>query len=99
MIALAGTIRIRPGMRDAALPHLRAMVAASRAESGCLKYSFALDVDDDHLVHIFELFADKAAREAHRNSAHMQTWRGCWPDAGIGDRDMTEYEIAEARRT
>ena len=99
MIALAGTIRIAPGMREAALPCVRAMVAASRTEPGCLRYSFAFDVNDDHLVHIFELFIDSAAREAHRQSAHMKTWRESWPAAGIGERDMTEYDIAATRRT
>jgi quinol monooxygenase YgiN len=98
MIALAGTVRIQPGMRDTALPHIRAMVAASSAESGCLRYSFAFDVDDDHLVHIFEVFESNAAREAHRNSAHMKTWREAWPAAGIGDRDMMEYDVSAARK-
>lgn len=98
MIALAGTVRIQPGMRETALPHIRAMVAASRAEPGCIAYSFAFDVDDDHLVHIFEVFRDNDARETHRNSAHMKTWREAWPAAGIGDRNMMEYDIAAARK-
>jgi len=99
MIVLAGTIRIAPGKREAALPHIRAIVAASRAEPGCLAYSFAFDVNDDHLVHIFECFADHTAREAHRTMPHMDAWRASWAAAGIGDRDMTEYEIASAKKT
>ena len=55
-------------------------------------------MNDDHLVHIFEVFIDNAARETHRTSAHMKTWREGWPATGIGDRDMTEYDIAEARK-
>ena len=99
MIALAGTIRVQPGRREAALAPIRAMVAASRAEPGCIAYSFAFDVNDDHLVHIFEVFADTPAREAHRNSAHMKAWRATWSGAGIGERDMMEYDIAGARKT
>ena len=97
MIVLAGTIRVAPGKREAALPHIRAIVAASRAEEGCIAYSFAFDVNDDHLVHIFEVFRDAAAREAHRHMPHMAAWRAAWPDAGIGDRQMTEYEVASAK--
>ncbi|MDZ4778183.1 MAG: putative quinol monooxygenase [Alphaproteobacteria bacterium] len=97
MILLAGTIRITPGKRDAALPHIRAIVAASRAEPGCLDYSFAFDVNDDHLVHIFEVFRDLEAREAHRHMPHMQLWRDSWAEAGIGDRNMREFEIASAK--
>jgi quinol monooxygenase YgiN len=94
MIVLAGTIRIAPGKREAALPHIRAIVAASRAEPGCIAYSFSFDVNDDHLVHIFECFRDREAREAHRGAAHMKAWREAWPAAGIGERRMREYEIA-----
>jgi quinol monooxygenase YgiN len=97
MIVLAGTIRISPGHREKALPHIRTIVAASRAEEGCLAYSFAFDAEDDHLVHIFEAFRDRAAREAHRNAPHMAVWRAAWAEAGIGDRRMREYEIASAR--
>ena len=98
MIALAGTVRIQPGMRENALAHIRTMVAASRAEPGCIAYSFAFDVDDENLVHIFEVFADTDAREYHRHSPHMKSWRAAWPDAGIGDRDMMEYLVTEARK-
>jgi quinol monooxygenase YgiN len=97
MILLAGTIRIAPGMRAAALPHLHAIVAASRAEEGCIAYNFSFDLHDDHLVHIFECFRDAAAREAHRNAPHMAAWRAAWDDAGIGDRRMREYAVTGAR--
>lgn len=97
MIALAGTIRIASGKRDAALPHIRAIVAASCAEPGCVHYSFAFDVNDDCLVHIFEVFRDAEAREAHRHMPHMKVWRESWAEAGIGDRQMREYEIASSK--
>ena len=97
-IALAGSIRIAPGRRAEALPHLEAIVRATRTESGCLSYSFAFDVLDDHLVRIFEVFKDAEALAAHRASPHMAAWRACWSEAGIGDRDMAEYEIAAMRK-
>jgi quinol monooxygenase YgiN len=97
MIVLSGTVRIAPGMREAALPHIRAIVAASRAEPGCLAYSFAFDIEDDHLVRIFECFRDRPAREAHRNAPHMKVWREAWDAAGIGDRRMKEYDVSDAR--
>lgn len=97
MIVLAGTIRIAPGKREVALPPIRAIVAASRAEPGCISYSFSFDVNDDHLVHIFEVFRDLEAREAHRSMPHMKVWRDSWAAAGIGDRHMREYEVARAK--
>ncbi len=95
MIILAGTVRIAPGMREKALPHILRMVEASRAETGCLEYSFAFDAADDHLVRIFECFIDDEAREVHRNSPHMAAWRASWAEAGIGDRAMMRYAVAE----
>jgi quinol monooxygenase YgiN len=99
VIVLAGTVRIAPGMRETALEHILAMVEASRAEPGCLEYSFAFDVMDDHLARIFECFVDDAAREAHRNSPHMAAWRAAWTEAGIGERAMMRYVVIEREST
>jgi len=97
MILLAGTVRIAPGRRSDALPHILRIVAASRAEPGCLAYAFAFDAEDENLVRIFEAFESEAALAAHRNSAHFAAWRAAWPEAGIGDRSMREYSVSEAR--
>jgi quinol monooxygenase YgiN len=99
VIVLAGTVRIAAGKRSQALPHILTMVDVSRAEPGCLEYSFAFDVKDDHLVRIFECFVDDAARDAHRNSPHMAAWRAAWTEAGIGDRDMMRYVVTERATT
>ena len=99
MIVLAGTIRIAEGMRAKALPHIHAMIAASRAEPGCVAYSFSFDVADENLVRIFECFADEAVLQAHRESAHMQAWRAAWAEAGIGERNMMSYVVSEAAPT
>ena len=99
MIVLAGTVRIAEGMRPRALPHIRAMVEASRAEPGCLDYSFSFDAIDDNLVRIFECFVDDNAREIHRNSDHMKAWRAAWDEAGIGGRDMMRYVVSERAPT
>jgi quinol monooxygenase YgiN len=95
VIVLAGTVRIKPGRKSEALPHILAMVEASRQEPGCLEYSFGFDVEDDHLVRIFECFVDDDAREAHRSSPHMAAWRAAWDEAGIGERSMMRYVVSE----
>lgn len=97
MIVLAGTIRIAPGRRADAEPEILRVVATSRAEPGCRAYAFAYDVEDDHLVRIFEVYDDEAALAAHRASAHFAAWRAAWPVVGIGDRVMKEYRVSEAK--
>ena len=98
MVILAGTIRIGAGQRAAALAPMRTMIEATRAESGCLAYSFALDALDDHLVRIFEVFRDDAALAEHRASPHMSAWRASWVAIGISDRDMSEYRVQSSHK-
>jgi len=98
MIILAGSIRVAAGKREEALSTLRYMVEHTRAEPGCVAYSFAFDVLDDHLIRIFEVFQDEAALAAHRASPHMAQWRQAWPGLGIGERDMMQYAVSAAQR-
>jgi quinol monooxygenase YgiN len=98
MVILAGSIRIAHGSREAALAPIAEMVRSTRAEPGCLQYAFAFDALDDHLVRIFEVFVDDAALAAHRASPHMAVWRAQMPALGIGDRDMSEYQVQSARK-
>jgi quinol monooxygenase YgiN len=98
MVILEGTIRIGVGQRVAALAPMRNMIEATRAEPGCVAYSFAFDVLDEHLVRIFEVFHDEMALAEHRASAHMAAWRASWPSVGISDRDMTEYRVQSSRK-
>jgi len=98
MIILAGTIRIAAGQRAAALPSVQALVQATRNEPGCITYVFACDVFDDHLLHIFEVFEDDLALAAHRASPHMAEWRAAWPRLGIGERDMSQYDVSGYRK-
>ena len=75
------------------------MIEATRAEPGCIAYSFSYDVLDDHLIRVFEVFQDEAALAAHRASNHMAEWREAWPLLGIGDRSMWLYRASEREAT
>jgi quinol monooxygenase YgiN len=96
MLILAGSIRLPPENMPAARPVMAAMVAASRAEAGCIAYSFAEDLIEPGLVRIFEVFRDLEAQQVHSTSAHMMQWRAAWPELGIGDRQITHYQVASA---
>ena len=61
---------------------LAANVAATRAEDGCLHYSYAVDLDDPNLLHISEQWRDEAAVNAHMTAPHMATADG---GAGRGE--------------
>jgi quinol monooxygenase YgiN len=99
MLLIIGTIRLPPERLAAAKPAMERMISASRAEPGCLAYSYAQDVLDAGLIHVSEAWRDRAALEAHFKSAHIATWRASWAELGIGDRNLMLYETGEGAPT
>jgi quinol monooxygenase YgiN len=97
MLLIVGTVRLPAGQMDAARPMMEAMVEASRAETGCVEYSYAEDVLDAGLVHVKERWVDRAALDAHFRSAHLANWRANWPSLGIGERNLCLYEVGEPK--
>jgi quinol monooxygenase YgiN len=96
-VIIAGTVRVPPENLEAFRPHMARMLGASRAEDGCLTYSYAVDVQDPGLIRVFEAWRDQAAVEAHFQAPHMAEWRAAWPALGISDRRLTLYETAAER--
>jgi quinol monooxygenase YgiN len=96
-VIVAGTVRVPPGNIDAVRPQMAAMIAASLAEDGCEAYAYAEDVGAPGLVHVFEVWRDQAALDAHFRTDHMAAWRAAWPAAGVSDRRLTLYEITDQR--
>jgi quinol monooxygenase YgiN len=94
VIVLAPSIRLPVENLPAARPVFARMIEASRAEEGCIAYSFAEDVLEPGLIRIFEIFRDAQALKLHGASAHMQEWRAAWPALGIGDLQMQRFEAS-----
>jgi quinol monooxygenase YgiN len=84
---------------EAARPIMKKMAEASRAENGCIEYSYAEDVFEPGLIHVKELWIDQQALDAHFKAAHLIEWRTAWPDLGISERDLRLYEVGEPRPT
>ncbi|MGH6967180.1 MAG: putative quinol monooxygenase [Phenylobacterium sp.] len=96
-LVIAGTVRVPPENLERFKPHMQAMLTASRAEDGCLEYSYAEDVAVPGLIRVFETWRDQAALDAHFQTAHMATWRSHWPEFQVSDRQLKLYEIAAER--
>lgn len=54
---------------------LRALVAPTRQEPGCLAYELHFDPESPGRFMFYEKFADQAALDAHVGSAHFQNWK------------------------
>jgi len=96
-LIVAGTVRVPPQNLAGLRPHMLAMMTATRAEDGCAAYSYAEDVAEPGLIHVFEIWRDQSALDAHFKTAHMAAWRAAWPGFGVTDRDLKAYEIAAER--
>lgn len=92
MIVIAGTVRLPEANRDQAMAAMRQMIEVSRAEDGCLDYSYAFDVLDPGLVRVFEVWRDQAAFDRHTTAPHLQDWRASWAELGIGERNLVAYQ-------
>ncbi|KAA3451797.1 antibiotic biosynthesis monooxygenase [Mesorhizobium sp. SARCC-RB16n] len=99
MLLIIGTIRLPPDRLDEARPVMERMVRASRAEDGCLEYSYAQDVLDPGLIRVTEAWRDRLALDAHFRSPHIAEWRSSWPALGIGKRNLLLYEADEPMPT
>ena len=98
MLLIVGTVRLPAATLSIARPAMQAMIEGSRAEPGCIDYSYAEDVLDPGLIHVMELWRDQASLDRHFASAHIKTWRASWPDLGIHDRSLVIYDVDEPRQ-
>lgn len=97
MLLIMGTVRFPADNMERARPAMRAMVEASRAESGCLHYAFAEDVLDPGLINIAELWEGEAALAAHGKTPHMAEWRRAGAELGIAERKLNLYETGDGK--
>lgn len=91
MIVIAGTIRMPGAITDAALDSLEKMMAASRAEDGCIDYTFARDICDPSVIVLFERWRDDEALAAHNASPHMAAFRETMAANPPAARDLRLY--------
>lgn len=71
MIMVKGEVRFGEGDIERLKPAFEKNIAATRAEAGCARYSYAVDLLDPNLLHVAEEWSDEAAIDGHMQSAHM----------------------------
>jgi len=68
------------------------MIAASRAETGCIDYSYAVDLVDPSLIRVNERWESREVLGRHLSTRHIEVWRESWSKVGITDRSLRMYE-------
>lgn len=97
MIVVTGTVRFPPENLEAAKPHIKAVVEATRLEDGCIDYRFSEDLFDKGLIHIAEVWRDAEALAAHAVAPHIGPWRDAAGKLGVSERNLSAFDAANPR--
>jgi len=92
MIVVEGSLTLSGPPDNLAMQAMQAMVTATRAEVGCISYSFAVDVLDPTVIRIGERWETRTALAAHAKTDHMATWVDALKQIGVAGRDLAMFE-------
>lgn len=98
MLLIEGWLQLGAGEFDKVAASAAAMVAATRAEDGCIHYAFARDIDDPDLIRISEKWRDGDALAAHSASAHMAEFNRTMAGVVRTGADLRLYSAEEVRK-
>jgi quinol monooxygenase YgiN len=96
-VILAGTVRFSLDKLDAAQAVMMEMMRLSREEDGCIEYVYSEDLIHPGVMHVFEVWRDQAALDAHHNAPHFQQWKAERAALGMTDRKLVHYDVAATR--
>ncbi len=96
-VIVTGWIDFEPADRESAMRAFTAVVAASRAEPGCVDYAFTPDPDLPGRVRVIEHWVSDAALTEHLTLPHVQALRGAIAGLTRTGRQMTHHTVASSR--
>ena len=86
MISIFVTIQVKPEFinqfKEASFGDSQGAV---RDEPGCFRFDILKDDSDPNRIHLYEIYEDQAAIEAHRNAPHYLKWRSTIESMVEGD--------------
>ncbi len=98
MIIVEGYVRMaNAGDFEAVRGAAAAQISASRAEGGCIDYTYAIDVVDPQIMRVLERWQNWEALETHFKAPHMEAWRAALKDVKFLERVIRAHEISETR--
>lgn len=97
MIFVQGTIRVGEGDIETIRSVATNMAVKSRAESGCLHYSFAQDLADPNVIHICERWNSEDDLNAHFQMPHMAEFNAAISAITVESADVRMYSGKEER--
>ncbi len=75
MVIVIAKLSVKPGKKQALLAAAGEVIAASRAEAGCVSYSLLDDPFAENRCTFVEEWADQAAIQLHFTTPHFAKWK------------------------
>ncbi len=91
MLVVHVHIRIKPDDLQAFLEETRRNAAASLEEPGVRRFDVLQDESDAAHVVLSEVYADQAAADAHKQTAHYARWQDAVAEMMAEPRTRTRY--------
>ena len=92
MLIVLAEATLGDGALEAAREAMAAMVAASRAEAGCVSYAYAQDILDPEKLHIVEKWTDDAALAFHFQTPHMAAFQTALASLDVTITDLAKFQ-------
>ncbi len=91
MLTILVLIPAKPGKGDALDKVLKALLAPTRAEKGCISYDAHRSNDDAALFMMYETWESQAALDAHFQTPHMVDAVAKLPDLVEGNLNIQKF--------
>jgi quinol monooxygenase YgiN len=96
-VAVLGTFRFPPERMKEVMPHLKALVEATRKKDGCVAYDVGEDPFDAGLVRFSELWPDQESLTRHLKAPHIVPWLAAAARCGLLKREFFAYDVSGER--
>ena len=93
-VLVIGEFRFPADRLAEALPAMERVVTLTRAEKGCLAYSYGEDVLDPGLIRVSEKWDSAEDLSVHLAAPHMAAWKQQREALGLTGRSITMYEVS-----
>ncbi len=94
-IAVMGEFRLPPERLAEARPLMVRLIEATRAEEGCILYSFAEDLGDPGLIRVAEKWESREHLARHFRTEHMAAWARERERFSLSGRQIAAYTIGD----
>jgi quinol monooxygenase YgiN len=91
-LTVIARLKARPGKEAELEQALRAAVAPTHEEPGCLRYALHRSTDDPATFLLVERWVSKAALDQHMETPHLKALRGKFKEL-LDGRDVGLYEL------